>query len=80
MGVLGGEADVYLVVVKTSEEPGHRDMAMIAVPRDAPGLRFGPRYETPSYRFLPLSEMYLDGVRVPESNVICRSERDCRDP
>lgn len=67
---LAGEADVYLVVVKTSEEPGHKDMAMIAIPKDTPGLSFGPRYETPSYNFLPLAEMFLDNVTVPEENII----------
>jgi len=67
---LAGEADVYLTVVKTSDAPGHRDMAMIAIPKDTPGLSFGPRYETPSYEFLPLSEMYLENVTVPEENII----------
>lgn len=67
---LAGEADVYFTVVKTSDEPGHKDMAMIAIPKDAPGVSFGPRYETPSYNFLPLSEMMLDGVVVSEDNII----------
>jgi alkylation response protein AidB-like acyl-CoA dehydrogenase len=67
---LAGEADLYLVVVKTSPGPGHKDMAMIAIPRDTPGLSFGPLYETGSYRFLPVGEMYLENVRVGEENVI----------
>ena len=67
---LAGEADIYFTVVKTSDKPGHRDMAMIAIPKDAPGLSFGPRYETPSYNFLPLSEMYMDKVVVSEDNII----------
>lgn len=67
---LAGEADVYFTVVKTSDAPGHKDMAMIAIPADAPGIRFGPRYETASYNFLPLSEMYLDKVVVSEDNII----------
>jgi alkylation response protein AidB-like acyl-CoA dehydrogenase len=67
---LAGEADIYFTVVKTSDQPGHKDMAMIAIPKDTPGLTFGPRYETPSYNFLPLSEMYMDGVVVSEDNVI----------
>lgn len=67
---LAGEADIYLTVVKTSDEPGHKDMAMIAIPKDAPGLSFGPRYDTPSYRFLPLGEMMLENVTVPAENVI----------
>lgn len=67
---LAGEADIYLTVVKTSDEPGHRDMAMIAIPAGTSGLSFGPRYDTPSYRFLPLGEMYLKDVTVPAANVI----------
>ena len=67
---LAGEADIYFTVVKTSDAPGHRDMAMIAIPKDAPGLSFGPRYETPSYNFLPLAEMHLENVRVSEDNII----------
>ncbi len=67
---LAGEADVYFTVVKTSDAPGHKDMAMIAIPADARGVSFGPRYETPSYNFLPLSEMYFDNVVVSEDNII----------
>ncbi|MCF6273972.1 MAG: acyl-CoA dehydrogenase family protein [Rhodobacteraceae bacterium] len=67
---LAGEADVYLTVVKTSDAPGHKDMAMIAIPKDTPGLSFGALYDTPSYNFLPLAEMYLDNVVVPEENII----------
>ena len=67
---LAGEADVYLTVVKTSDEPGHKDMAMIAIPKDAEGVSFGPRYNTPSYEFLPLSEMYFKDVVVSEDNII----------
>ncbi|MCH2165814.1 MAG: acyl-CoA dehydrogenase family protein [Marinovum sp.] len=67
---LAGEADVYFTVVKTSDAPGHKDMAMIAIPADAPGISFGPRYDTPSYNFLPMSEMYLNEVVVSEDNII----------
>ncbi len=67
---LANEADLYLTVVKTSDAPGHKDMAMIAIPRGTPGLTFGPRYDTPSYNFLPMSEMYMDSVTVPAENII----------
>ncbi len=63
---LAGEADIYFTVVKTSDAPGHKDMAMIAIPKGTPGLSFGPLYDTPSYRFLPMAEMYMDNVTVPE--------------
>ncbi len=67
---LAGEADYYFTVVKTSDKPGHKDMAMIAIPKDADGLTFGPRYDTASYNFLPLSEMYFKDVVVSEDNII----------
>ncbi len=67
---LATEADVYFTVVKTSDAPGHKDMSMIAIPADAEGLSFGPLYETPSYNFLPMSEMYMDNVTVSEDNII----------
>jgi alkylation response protein AidB-like acyl-CoA dehydrogenase len=67
---LAGEADVYLTVVKTSDAPGHRDMAMIAIPKGKPGLSFGPFYDTPSYSFLPVGEMSLKDVTVPQGNII----------
>ena len=67
---LATEADIYFTVVKTSDAPGHKDMAMIAIPADTPGLSFGPMYDTPSYNFLPMSEMYIDEVVVNEDNII----------
>ena len=67
---LAGEADIYFTVVKTTDQPGHKDMAMIAIPRDTPGLSFGPLYDTPSYTFLPMAEMYMDNVTVSEDNII----------
>lgn len=67
---LATEADVYLVVVKTSAAPGSKGSAMVAIPADAPGISFGPLYDTPSYRFLPLAEMYLRNVTVPADHVI----------
>ncbi len=67
---LAGEADIYLVVVKTSDAPGHKDMAMIAIPTGTEGLSFSPLYDTPSYNFLPMGEMYLDNVTVPDANII----------
>ncbi|WP_299739959.1 acyl-CoA dehydrogenase [uncultured Roseobacter sp.] len=55
---LSGEAGIYFTVVKTSDARGHKDMAMIAVPDDAPGISFGPMYETPSYNFPPIGQCF----------------------
>jgi hypothetical protein len=56
---LGGEADVFLVVAKTADEPGHRDVAMLAVAADAPGVSFTEPYRKASAAFLPITEMAL---------------------
>ncbi len=45
-------------------------MTMIAIPADAEGVSLGPLYETPSYNFLPMSEMYLKDVIVSEDSII----------
>lgn len=59
---LGGEADVYAVVAKTSDAPGHQDIAMFVVARDAPGVSFTEPYRKASSDFLPITEMVLAEV------------------
>lgn len=67
---LAGEADIYAVVIKTSPEPGYKDMAMIGIPADTPGLSFGEPYQKIASPFLPIADMYLDNVTVPAENII----------
>ena len=59
---LAGEADLFLVVCKTSEEPGHRDIAIVAVERAAAGVSFPVIYRKACAAFLPIGEMELDGA------------------
>ncbi len=56
---LAGEADVFLVICKTSDEPGHKDIAMLAVEREAEGVSFSEPYRKASAGFLPIGEMTL---------------------
>jgi hypothetical protein len=67
---LAAEADLFLVVVKTSDEPGYKDIAMVGIPADSPGLSFGPAYEKLVSPFMPVADMHLNNVRVPAENVI----------
>ena len=67
---LANEADFYFTVVKTTDTPGYKDMSMVAIPKEAEGLSFGPMYDTPSYNYLPMSEMYMNNVVVDKSNII----------
>ncbi len=57
---LAGEADLFLVVCKTSDEPGHRDMAMLAVEREGGGVSFPAIYRKARAAFLPIGEMALE--------------------
>jgi alkylation response protein AidB-like acyl-CoA dehydrogenase len=57
---LAGEADLFLVVCKTSEEPGHKDIAMLAVEREGGGVSFPTIYRKACADFLPIGEMTLD--------------------
>jgi alkylation response protein AidB-like acyl-CoA dehydrogenase len=56
---LAGEADLFLVVCKTSAEPGHSDIALLAVDAAGPGVTFPVRYRTAAAAFLPIGEMAL---------------------
>jgi alkylation response protein AidB-like acyl-CoA dehydrogenase len=57
---LAGEADLFLVVCKTSDEPGHRDIAMLAVEREGGGVSFPAPYRKAAADFLPIGEMLLE--------------------
>ncbi|MBI2237242.1 MAG: acyl-CoA dehydrogenase family protein [Actinobacteria bacterium] len=59
---LAGEGDLFLVVCKTSHEPGHRDIAMLAVEREGGGVGFPTIYRKATADFLPIGEMELDGA------------------
>jgi alkylation response protein AidB-like acyl-CoA dehydrogenase len=56
---LAGEADLFLVVCKTTDAPGHSDIAVVAVDRRADGVSFPRRYRTATAAFLPIGEMAL---------------------
>ncbi len=56
---LAGEADLFLVVCKTTGEPGHRDIAMLAVERESDGVSFPTIYRKAASDFLPIGEMAL---------------------
>lgn len=57
---LGDVADVYAVVAKTDDAPGHKDVAMFIVAKDAPGVSFTEPYNKAASDFLPINEMILE--------------------
>jgi len=56
---LAGEADLFLVVCKTADGPGHADVAVLAVDRRAEGVSFPRLYRKAASAFLPIGEMAL---------------------
>jgi len=56
---LAAEADLFLVVCKTADGPGHADVAVLAVDRRAEGVSFPRLYRKAASAFLPIGEMAL---------------------
>ena len=59
LGDAGWRGDALLVVAKTEEEPGHRDVALFVVAADHPGVRFGEPYRKAASDFLPITNLDL---------------------
>ncbi|HKV66480.1 MAG TPA: acyl-CoA dehydrogenase family protein, partial [Gaiellales bacterium] len=56
---LAGEADLFLVVCKTTDEAGHADIAVMAIDRRAEGVSVPRLYRKAAAAFLPIGEMAL---------------------
>lgn len=59
---LGGVASALLVVAKTEEEPGHRDVALFVIDADQPGVHFGDPYRKAAADFLPITNLELENA------------------
>ncbi|WP_435180084.1 acyl-CoA dehydrogenase family protein [Halorussus sp. AFM4] len=66
----GTVADVAVVMTKTSPDEGHRGITAFLVPTDSEGFRTEKIDNKLGIRASDLAEVILDGVRVPEENVI----------
>jgi alkylation response protein AidB-like acyl-CoA dehydrogenase len=67
----GPVADVAVVYAVTDSTKGyHGGITAFLIPTDAQGFRVGQVFEKMGTRTSPISELLLDGVFVPEQNVI----------
>lgn len=67
----GGIADGYVVLARTNPDlPPAAGMSMFYVPADSPGLSCGPPTALIGWKSAHHAEVFLDGVRVHESNRI----------
>jgi butyryl-CoA dehydrogenase len=62
----GGIAECYLTFCTTDPKAGDKAIALIMVPKDAPGLSFGKPEKKMSYRTVINGAVYYDNVRVPK--------------
>jgi butyryl-CoA dehydrogenase len=65
-----GVAEYYLVYVRMSEHKGAKGIGGVIVPRDTPGLSFGPQEQLMGFHGIPSADMFFDDVRVPVSDIV----------
>jgi alkylation response protein AidB-like acyl-CoA dehydrogenase len=63
-------ADLFVVYARTGKRGSPAAITAFLVERDTPGLSIGNPISKMGLRTSPLSELFLDGCRVPRSNVI----------
>ncbi|WP_274424301.1 isobutyryl-CoA dehydrogenase [Chelativorans sp. YIM 93263] len=64
-----GETDIYLVMVRTGED-GPRGVSTLLVPKDAPGLSFGPLEKKMGWHMQPTRQVVFEDCRVPAENLL----------
>ncbi|RLK57941.1 acyl-CoA dehydrogenase family protein [Actinokineospora cianjurensis] len=68
----GPIADTYLVYARTGKAGAPDAITTFLVERDSPGLHVGQPMGKMGLKTSPLSELFLDGVRVPAARVVGR--------
>ena len=58
----GGEADLYLLYCRMSDDLGSRAIGSLIVPASTPGVTFGAQEKLMGFRGIPSSDIYFDDV------------------
>ncbi len=66
----GGEAGLYIIFANVQPELRHKGITAFLVERGTPGFTVGKKEEKLGIRASSTTELILDGVRVPEENVL----------
>lgn len=66
----GNHADGYLVYCRFNDEPGANSIGAVYVEKGTEGLSFGLPEHLMGFRGVPSSDVYLDQVTVPETNIV----------
>jgi alkylation response protein AidB-like acyl-CoA dehydrogenase len=65
-----GEADIYLIMVKTNPELKHKGISTIIVEKGAEGFKFGKIEDKMGYGGSPTGELIFTNCAVPKENLI----------
>jgi alkylation response protein AidB-like acyl-CoA dehydrogenase len=66
----GGEADLYLVYTRLSDDPGAKGIGALIVEKERPGVSFGAQEKLMGFRGIPSADVIFDDVRVPDENLV----------
>ena len=67
----GGEADVYMTVVRTNpQQPGPDGQSIMVIEKGSPGFSFGTIYERMGCRATSPGELIFEDCRVPAANLL----------
>ncbi len=64
-----GASDLYVAMVRTGED-GPRGISALVVPKDAPGLSFGPLEAKMGWNMQPTRQVIFDNCKVPADNLL----------
>jgi alkylation response protein AidB-like acyl-CoA dehydrogenase len=68
----GPVADIFVVFASSDRTAGFAGLTAFLVDRDTPGLAIGGPLEKMGLRTSPMSEVFLDGCEIPESQLLGR--------
>ncbi|MFH1958518.1 MAG: acyl-CoA dehydrogenase family protein [bacterium] len=71
----GGDAEVYVVIVKTDPSKGARGASALIIEKDTPGFSFGKKESKLGIRASSTRELVFSDCKVPKENLLGRAGR-----
>lgn len=66
----GGEADVYLTLVRTGQAPGPAALSLLCIEKGAPGFSFGRLHYRLGFNGTSCRELLFEGCPVPQDHLV----------
>ncbi len=71
----GGDAEIYVVILKTAPEKGARGASALIIEKDTPGFSFGKKESKLGIRASSTRELVFSDCKVPKENLVGKSGR-----